>query len=73
MPLSNQNSGMMNAPRQSQFKHLCLQPSLQKVFNLQRKYVIQFQFVLVQYPNSNQTPNQRITLKQSPRIFVVKG
>jgi hypothetical protein len=63
---------MMDRFCQTALEHLSLQPSLQKILNLQCQHVIEPHTGFVQHSNSNETTNKRITLEQSFRVFGIE-
>lgn len=59
--LTNQDTSMMNGLGQSKFEHLCLQATLQEIFNFQTQHVIEFHVLLIQHTDTNQTTQQSVT------------
>lgn len=64
MSLSDEDSSMMDALGKTQFEDLCLQSSLQEVFQFQTQHVIEFHFAFIQHTNSDKTSQQSITWKE---------
>lgn len=73
MPLTNKYTSMMDRFCQPQFKHLCLKPSLQEIFNLQTQNIIKLHSALIQYPNTNQATQKCITCIQRNTISPIKN
>jgi len=63
---------MVDALGQAALEHLCLQATLQEIFNLQSQHVIQPHPVLIKHTNSNKTTNQGVALEKSLGIFLVE-
>jgi hypothetical protein len=56
-----------------QLEHLGLQSSLQKVFVLEAKDVVQLVLRLVEHSNADEPSNQCITLKESSGVLLLEG
>ena len=69
MPLANQDTSVMNALGQAGLEHLCLQPTLQEVFNLQGQHVIQSHAGLVKHTDTDQTTDECISFKETLGVF----
>lgn len=67
-----EHPSVVNALGQPQFEHLCLQPSLQEVFNFEPQNVIQFHARLVQHSYTYQSPEKSVTLEQTSRVFLIQ-
>ena len=63
---------MVNTLGQAALENLCLQATLQEIFDLQGQHVIQSHPVLVEHTNSDETANQGVTLEKSLGILLVK-
>jgi hypothetical protein len=70
--LSDENTRMMYAFRQSELENLSLQPSLQEIFDLQRQHVIEPHASLVQHANAHKPANEGVALKQTFGVLVVE-
>jgi hypothetical protein len=71
--LSNQDTGMMDTLRKAEFVDASLQTTLQEVFNLESKHVIELHARFVEHANANKTANERITFEEALGVFLVKG
>ena len=72
MPLSDKNSGVVNALGQAAPEDLSLEPSLQEVLDLQCQHVIETHPLFVQYTNAHESSNQGITLEQTFGVLDVQ-
>ena len=63
---------MVNAFRQTALEHLCLQPSLQKIFNLEGQHVIETHAGFVEHTDAHETANHGITLEETLGVLRVK-
>jgi hypothetical protein len=70
--LPDQNSGMMNALRQTTLENLSLQPPLQEIFNLQCQHVIEPHPRFIQHTNTHEPTDECVTLEETLGIFVVE-
>merc|ERR1719228_832508 len=73
MPLSDQNTCMMDRLCEPQLKDLGLKTTLQEIFNLEAKNVIKLHLALVQDSDSDQTSKECVSLEQSLGILLLKG
>lgn len=69
MPLTDQNTGMMNGLCESQFEHLRLQSPFQEVFNFEGKDVIQFHAGFVEHTDSDETADEGVALEETAGIL----
>merc|ERR1712142_104974 len=63
VPLSDEDSGMVNGFGESQFKDLRLQATLEEVFDRKTQNVIQLHLRLVQNPDAHQTAQEGIAFE----------
>lgn len=61
VPLADKDTGMVDTLSKAKLEHLCLQPPLQEVFNLQTQDVIELHLTLIQHTDSHKTSQQGIT------------
>ena len=72
VPLSDQDTGMVDALGQSNFEHLRLQPAFQEIFDLEGKHVIETHAALVEHTNAHETANEGVTLEETLGVFDVE-
>lgn len=72
VPLSDQDTGMVDALGQSNFKHLCLEPAFQEIFDLEGKHVIETHAALIEHTNAHETANEGVTLKETLGVFDIE-
>jgi len=66
VPLTNQNTSMMNALCQSELQDLGLKTALKKVLQAQTEHVIELHLLFIEHSDTNQATQQSITcLSQS--------
>jgi len=70
--LPDQNSGMMDALRKAVLKYLCLQATLQEVFNFKSEHIIEAHARLVEYANPHETTDKCIALEKTLWVFIVE-
>jgi hypothetical protein len=63
---------MVNRLCKSQFEHLSLQPPLQKVLNLESKYVIQLHARFIEHPNPHETTDQSVALEKTTGVLFLE-
>merc|ERR1719300_1831397 len=73
MPLSDQNTCMMDRLSESQLENLGLKTTLQEIFNLEAENIIELHLTLVQDSDSDQTSKECVSLEQSLGILLLKG
>lgn len=61
VPLSDQDTGMMDRLSETSLEHLSLQTTLQEVLNLQAEYIIKLHLFLIQHANTDETTEKGIT------------
>ena len=69
MSLPDQNPSMMNTLRKTQLVNTSLQSSLQEIFHLERKHVIQLHARFVQNTDTDKTANQCIAFEETFWVF----
>src|SRR4051812_43026317 len=72
MPLSDENSRVVNALGQAAPEDLSLEPSLQEILDLQCQHVVETHPLFVQYANAHESANQGVTLEQTFRVLDVQ-
>lgn len=72
VPLSDQDTGMVDALGQSNLEHLCLQPAFQEIFDFEGKHVIETHAALVEHTNAHETANEGVTLEETLGVFNVE-
>ena len=72
VPLSDQDTGMMDTLGQSNLEHLCLQPAFQEIFDLEGKHVIETHAALIEHTNAHETANEGVTLEETLGVFIVE-
>lgn len=70
--MPNQNSSVVNRFRKTTLEHLSLQPALQKVLDLEREHVIKAHLRLVEHADPDESPDERVALEKTFRVFVVE-
>merc|ERR1719347_815438 len=73
MPLSDQDTCMMDRLGKSQLEDLGLKTTLQEILNLEAENVIKLHLALVQDSDSDQTSKECVSLEQSLGILLLKG
>lgn len=73
MPLSDENTSMVDCLGISELVDQGLQATFQKVLRLESEHVIELHARLVEHTDTNETANKRITLKKAFGILLVKG
>lgn len=66
--LADEDTGMVDALGQAEFKDLRLQPALKEVLHLQTQDVIELHLSFVQHTDAHQTPQQGITYTQNAQL-----
>lgn len=72
VPLSDQDTGMVDALGQSNFEYLGLQPAFQEIFDLEGKHVIETHAALVEHTNAHETANEGVTLEETLGVFDIQ-
>ena len=72
VPLSDQDTGMMDTLGQSDLEHLRLQPAFQEIFDLEGKHVIETHAALIEHTNADETANEGVTLEETLGVFIVE-
>ena len=70
--LPDEYSSMVYAFCQTDLENLCLQPSLQEIFNLEGQHVIESHTGLIEHTNADKSADKRITLKQPFGVFGIE-
>merc|ERR1719333_1727451 len=73
MPLSDQNTCMMDRLCKSQLEDLGLETTLQEILNLETENIIKLHLALVQDTDSDQTSKECVSLEQSLGILLLKS
>merc|ERR1719445_577036 len=73
MPLSNQDTCVMNRLGKPKFKDLSLKTALQKILYFQTKDIIELHLALIQDANPDQTSQEGISFKQPLGILLLQG
>jgi len=71
--LSDEDAGVMDGLGESKLEHLSLQTTLQEVFHLQTKDIIELHLTLIQDTNPDQTSQEGISFKQPLGILLLQG
>jgi hypothetical protein len=69
VPLTDQDTGVVNGLCETQLEYLCLQSPLQKVFDFESKDVIQFHARFIEHTNSDETADKGIALEETTGIL----
>jgi len=69
MPLADKDTSMVDALGKTKLEDLGLQPPLHEILNLQAEDVIQLHLTLVKYTNPDETPQQRVTCKETMEMY----
>jgi hypothetical protein len=69
VPLTDQDTGVVNGLCETQLEYLCLQSPLQKVFDFEGKDVIQFHAGFIKHTNSDETADKGIALEETTGIL----
>ena len=72
MPLADEDTGVMDGPRQPGLEDLSLEATLQEVFNLQGQHVIQTHAGLVEHTDANKTTDEGVTLEKTLGVLVIE-
>jgi hypothetical protein len=69
VPLTDQDTGVVNGFCETQFEYLRLQSPLQKVFDFESKDVIQFHAGFIEHTNSDKTANKGVALEETTGLL----
>lgn len=72
MPLPNQDTGMVDALRETGLEDLSLQPTLQEVLDLEGQHVIETHTRLVEHTNADEPTDKGVTLKETLGVLRVE-
>ena len=72
MTLPDQNTSMVNALCKAKFKYLCLQATLQEIFNLESEHVIKTHACLVEHTNPHKMTDECIAFEQTLRVLIIE-
>lgn len=70
--LPDEDTGVMNALRQSTLEDLGLEPPLHEILKLQGQHVIETHAALIQHTDADETTDEGITLEETLRVLVIK-
>lgn len=73
MSLSDKDTGMVDGLGQSKSVDASLKTTLQEIFNLKSKHVIELHAGLVEHTNTDKSSNQGVTLEKTLGILLVKS
>lgn len=71
MPLSDQNSRVVDAFGQAKLVDAGLQSTLQEILHLQSKYVIELHAGFIEHTNTDETTNEGVSFEQTLRVLFV--
>jgi hypothetical protein len=63
---------MMNTLCQTALEHLCLQPPLQEIFDLEGQHVIETHAGFIEHTNAHETTNHSVTLEETFGVLRVE-
>ena len=64
---------MVDGLGEPQLEDLRLQPPLQEVLEAESQHVIQLHLALIQHADPHQTPEESVSLEQSPGVLLLQG
>jgi len=70
--LPDEHTSVVNALGQPALEHLCLQASLQEVFDFKRKHVVKTHPIFIQHPDADETSDERVPFEQPLGIFRIE-
>ena len=71
--LLDQDSGVVDRLSETKLVDTSLQSSLQEIFDLEGKHVIELHARLIEHTDSDKTSNQGVTFEKSLGVLLVKG
>jgi len=71
--LPDKNSSMMNGLSHTRFEYKCLKPAFKKILNSESQDIIEFVLSFIKKTMLKHSSQQRFTLKDTTRIFLIKG
>ena len=72
MPLPDEDTSVVNTPRQTALEHLGLEPTLQEILNLQSKHVIETHATLIEHTDAYETADKGVSLEKTLGILVIE-
>lgn len=73
MPLSDENTGMMDGLGETSLEDLGLQTTLQEVLNLKTEHVIKLHLFLIQHSDPDETTQECVTWKREGRLISTRN
>ncbi len=72
VPLPDEDTSVVNTPRQTALEHLGLEPTLQEILDLQSKHVIETHATLIEHTNAHETADKGVSLEKTLGILVIE-
>ena len=72
MPLTDEDTGVVDRLGEATLEDLGLETTLQEVLDLEGEHVIETHAVLVEHADAHETANKGVTLKQALGVLVVE-
>jgi len=72
VPLSDEDTGVVDGLGEPELENLGLETTLQEVLNLETENVIELHLALVQDADPDQTPEERVTLEQPLGVLLLE-
>ena len=73
MPLTNQDTSVVDALCKTKFVNAGLEAPLQEIFDLKSEHIIQFHAGFIKHTNTDETANEGIAFEEALGVFLVEG